>query len=106
MCAPEYDGASGQLLPLISGANPGFGCGLRLITLAPRASATEVQSRIEAAFRRSAELDAQKVKVETHNGNVTLRGNVSSWSERRAAERSAWAAPGVTQVDNLIKIAP
>ena len=35
-----------------------------MIALRPRVSATEVKSRIEAAFRRSAELDAQKVRVE------------------------------------------
>jgi osmotically-inducible protein OsmY len=39
-----------------------------LITLKSRPSATEVKSRIEAAFRRSAELDAKSVRVETHNG--------------------------------------
>jgi osmotically-inducible protein OsmY len=77
-----------------------------LIILKPQASATEVQSRIEAAFRRSAELDAEKVRVETHDGKVTLRGNVHSWSERQEAERTAWAAPGVTLVENLLVIAP
>jgi len=77
-----------------------------LIAVKPRISATEVKSRIEAAFRRSAELDAQKVRVETHNGKVTLRGDVQSWSEREEAERTAWSAPGVDQVENLIAIAP
>jgi osmotically-inducible protein OsmY len=72
----------------------------------PRVSATEVKTRIEAAFRRSAELDAQKVRVETRDGKVILRGDVHSWSERQEAERTAWAAPGVTQVENLIAIAP
>jgi osmotically-inducible protein OsmY len=77
-----------------------------LITVKPRASATEVKSRIEAAFRRSAEVDAQKVQVETHDGRVMLRGDVRSWSERQEAERTAWAAPGVRQVENLIRINP
>jgi osmotically-inducible protein OsmY len=77
-----------------------------LITLKPQALATEVKSRIEAAFRRSAELDAQKVRVEIRGGKVTLRGDVHAWSERKEAERTAWAAPGVTQVENLITITP
>jgi osmotically-inducible protein OsmY len=77
-----------------------------LISLKPSLSATEVKSRIEAAFRRSAELDAKAVRVETHNSKVRLRGDVHSWSERQEAERSAWAAPGVTQVENLIAITP
>ncbi len=75
-----------------------------VITLKPFVSATDVKSRIEAAFRRSAEVDAQKVQVETRGGKVTLRGAVHSWSEREDAERTAWAAPGVTLVDNLIAV--
>jgi osmotically-inducible protein OsmY len=77
-----------------------------LINVKPHASASEVKARIEAAFRRSAEVDAERVRVETHNGKVTLRGEVRSWSERQEAERTAWAAPGVTQVENLIMITP
>ena len=77
-----------------------------LIELKPHASATEVKSRIESAFRRSAELDARKVQVETRGGKVTLRGDVSSRSERQEAERMAWSAPGVAEVENLILIAP
>jgi osmotically-inducible protein OsmY len=77
-----------------------------LITVKAHASAAEVKSRIEAAFRRSAELDAERVRVETVDGKVTLRGNVSSYAERQEAERTAWAARGVTEVANLIAIAP
>jgi osmotically-inducible protein OsmY len=75
-----------------------------LITVQQRVSATEVKSRIEAAFLRSAELDARNVRVETRGGKVTLRGDVHSWSERQEAERTTWAAPGVVQVENLIAI--
>ena len=77
-----------------------------LITVRPEASPTELKARIEAAFKRSAEVDAGKVRVESHNGEVTLRGDVRSWSERQEAERTAWAALGVTQVENLITITP
>jgi osmotically-inducible protein OsmY len=35
---------------------------------------------------------------------VVLAGTVRSWAERDEAERAAWAAPGVTAVDNRIMI--
>jgi len=37
---------------------------------------------------------------------VILSGNVHSWSERRQAERAAWAAPGVVQVDDRLAVVP
>jgi osmotically-inducible protein OsmY len=33
-----------------------------------------------------------------------LTGTVRSWNERAEAERAAWAAPGVTSVENLINV--
>jgi len=76
------------------------------IVVKPRASASDVKTRIEAAFRRSAEVDAKKVRIEAHGGKVTLHGDVRSWSERQEAERTAWAAPGVSSVENQIAVTP
>ena len=76
-----------------------------LIALKPSVSPTEVRQKIEEAFRRSAEIDASRVTVEAHGSEVTLKGTVRSWAERQEAERVAWAAPGVTKVENRIIIA-
>ena len=37
---------------------------------------------------------------------MTLHGNVSSWAERDEAQEAAWAAPGVTLVENQIMVLP
>lgn len=77
------------------------------IALRPRTpglAAAEIKRGIEEAFRRSAALDAQSVSVETDGSQVTLRGEVRSWSEHDQAQKTAWSAPGVTSVRNEITV--
>ena len=71
--------------------------------LTPTPDPGEVQSAIKKAFKRNAKLDADDLTVASSGGTVTLRGTVSSWSERDAAVAAAWASPGVDAVvDQLI----
>jgi osmotically-inducible protein OsmY len=77
-----------------------------LITLEPHVSATDVQKKIEAALKRSAEVDARRINVSATDGRVVLSGNVHSWFERDEARRAAWAAPGVKDVEDRISIVP
>ena len=74
------------------------------IRLAPALSTFDVKTKIESALKRSAEVEADRITVETTDGKVTLKGSVRSWSERRDAERAAWQAPGVREVDDRLVI--
>ena len=66
--------------------------------------AGDVRKRIEDAFERQADLDANAVTISVDGNRVTLGGHVSAWYERQVAERAAWAAPGVTQVIDRIAV--
>jgi osmotically-inducible protein OsmY len=76
------------------------------ITVKPRVSPKDVQTRIIEALHRNADIDARRIHVENIGSRVILSGNVRSWHEKDAALRAAWAAPGVTQVDSLINMIP
>jgi len=68
-------------------------------------AAFDIKDRIMAAFKRQANLDAGSVTVVTDGGTVKLGGRVKAWNERGIAERAAWAAPGVTKVEDNIVVA-
>ena len=76
------------------------------IVVKPHLEPTEIKKQIQEAFRRSAEVDANRIQVETHGSEVILKGSVRSWIEREEAERAAWAAPGVTKVDDRLVVSP
>ena len=76
-----------------------------LLTVKPRnASTHEVGQKIKDSMRRHAERDADRITIEAKDGRVTLRGTVNSFAERQDAERAAWQALGVTNVEDLIAV--
>jgi osmotically-inducible protein OsmY len=79
---------------------------LNNITVASPIRTTDVREKIEAAFKRSAEIDARRINVAAKDSTIILSGNVRSWAERQEAERAAWAAPGVTRVEDRLVVVP
>jgi len=73
---------------------------------APHISPQEVKARIERALERSAQLEAQRIGVEVHDGRLILTGRVRSMAERDQVEAAAWSTKGVSDVENRITVAP
>ena len=74
------------------------------VAVTPRTIGPDVKAKIEAALKRNAELDAQKIEVKAVDGTVTLTGDVRSWIEREDAVDAAWSAAGVKNVVDEIRI--
>jgi osmotically-inducible protein OsmY len=74
------------------------------VTVKSRVDTLNVRDDINRALHRSW-FDPSNVKVTADGGKVKLSGTVHSWSERRMAGTTAWAAPGATVVENDLIIA-
>jgi osmotically-inducible protein OsmY len=77
-----------------------------VITVKPKVEPSELKRKIQEAFKRNAEVDANRITVEANGSEVVLKGSVRSWTEREEAERGRWAARGVTMVDDRIVVSP
>jgi osmotically-inducible protein OsmY len=77
-----------------------------LVTVRPRSTPSDLKRKIEDALTRSAATDARSIEITIDGGRVVLEGTVRSWVEKHEAERVAWSAPGVTEVQNRIVVRP
>jgi hyperosmotically inducible protein len=79
-----------------------------LISTSPLAYASETDDRIEAAAKKSyvfkTYLKDDAIKTEAKEGRVTLTGTVAESSHKALAENTVESLPGVTSVDNQLKI--
>jgi osmotically-inducible protein OsmY len=79
---------------------------INTIMLKVKATPKDIQQKITAAFHRTATIDAEKVSVEVSGTRAILRGSVRSYAEKDDAEEAAWAAPGITNVENKLTVMP
>ena len=85
---------------------PGVKDVLNLIEVEPKAAPMDLKAQIEQALKRSAEVHAKDIVVESDKGVVTLRGKVRSWAEKDEVAKAAWRAPGIREVRNYILVEP
>jgi osmotically-inducible protein OsmY len=77
------------------------------ITVAPKVvDAEELRGEIEYALERRADREAERLRIEVHDGAVDLYGRVHSWQEKRAVVGSISHAPGVAQIRDHLRIDP
>ena len=74
------------------------------IAINSKVSASNVKTNIELALKRRAIVDGQKIYVAVDGSDVTLTGEVDTWTEREQAWNSAWGTAGVEKVVNNITI--
>lgn len=66
----------------------------------------ELREQIEYALERRADREAERLRVDVHDGAVDLWGRVHSWQEKRAVLGSISHAPGVNRVVDHLRIDP
>lgn len=74
------------------------------ITLKAQIAPSNITSRIKDALTRQAEEEAKHIEVSVKGSRATLQGTVHSWSERSAAAGAVWAAPGISEVVNELRV--
>jgi osmotically-inducible protein OsmY len=70
------------------------------VEVVPAPSSKDVRRLITESLHRNADVNARHVEVAVSGSVATLTGRVSSWTQRRAAERAAADAAGISRVEN------
>ncbi len=76
-----------------------------MISIKPRVNIPVVRETIKKALERSADIESDRIIIETSGNKVILRGKARSWSEKNEVEHAAWSAPGVMEVEDDLIIA-
>jgi|ERR1700722_9423997 len=74
------------------------------IEIKPKIPASNLERQIKAAFRRNTEFEAENIAITVNGTTITLTGQVDTYCARTLAADTAWSAPGVTQVHDLLTV--
>jgi osmotically-inducible protein OsmY len=75
-----------------------------MIVIKQKPSSIDIKQRIRESFITTAGHEADNIRLEVLGSKVTLRGSVKSHYEKEEAENTAWATPGVNEVENKIEV--
>jgi osmotically-inducible protein OsmY len=74
------------------------------MTIKPRIDTASLSDDITHALHRSWNFNPDNVHVRAEGGKIFLTGTVQSPYDRQVAARTAWSAPGATNVENDIAV--
>jgi osmotically-inducible protein OsmY len=74
------------------------------IELMPKAKPKNTEEVIIKALERSAFLEAKGIRIQVDGTTVQMKGRVHSLQEKEEAEKTAYRAPGVSEVKNDIVV--
>ncbi len=74
------------------------------IMVKPCVTPPEVKKKIINEFKRNSLIDAGSIDVTVEGSKVTLKGRVRNWTEALEVTDAAWAAQGISHVNNKLTI--
>lgn len=75
-----------------------------MVVVKQKPSSIDIKQRIRESFITTAGHEADNIRLEVLGSKVVLRGSVKSHYEKEEAENTAWATPGVNEVENKIEV--
>lgn len=78
----------------------------RLVIESQKSKPENLRAAIEEALERRAEREAERLRIDVKDGEVDLFGRVHSWQERKAVVGSISHAPGITKINDHLRIDP
>lgn len=96
--------AVGLLKGAASSGSSGSGTSQPARTSAPSSADNAISTSVRSRLAANASLKGLNISVDTHDGVVTLRGQVAKVEQKSTAEANTRSVQGVRSVQNLITV--